>query len=250
MINIYNKSSESMNELPDESVHLIVTSPPYNCDVQYDYYKDSQDFNDYLSMLNKVWSECDRILVPGGRICVNVAHGIGRKPYQPLGAYITIQIEQIFDLRGVIVWQKGYTANSTAWGSWRSPADPSLRDTCELIVVANKQGLFSIDSLIQEDNRKVSPWLDRDTFMELTLDHWFVHPETKRSAHPAPFPVEIPARLAKLYAFPGATVVDPFAGSGSTGMACKLLGMDCHLYDVDPGYCNVMKNRLSQEVMF
>lgn len=250
MINIYNKSSESMNELPDESVHMVITSPPYNCDVPYGVYNDSQDFNDYLSMLSRVWTECDRVLAPGGRICVNVAQGIGRKPYQPLGAYITLQIEQYFNLRGVITWQKGYTANSTAWGSWRSPVDPSLRDTCELIVVANKQGSLVVDTLIQDGNRKVSPWLDRDTFMELTLDHWFVQPETSRSAHPAPFPVDIPTRLAKLYAFPGATVLDPFAGSGSTGLACKQLGINCHLYDIDTEYCNVMKNRLSQEALF
>ena len=252
MIVTHNKSSESMPEIPDETIHLVVTSPPYNCDMAYDLYDDNRDFNDYLSMLDKVWKECYRVMVPGGRIAVNVAHGVGRKPYQPLYAYIALQLEQIFSLRGVIVWQKGQSSNLTSWGSWRSPVDPALRDVCEMIIVANKQGAITIPegSLIKDANKKVSPWLDRDTFMELTLDHWFVNPETKRSSHPAPFPVAIPLRLMKLYAFPGATALDPFAGSGSTGLAAKQLGINCHLYEIDPGYCNVINNRLSQEVMF
>lgn len=252
MIQIHNHSSESMPEVCDESVHLVVTSPPYNCGVDYGVYDDSQDFNDYLAMLDRVWKECERVLVPGGRIAINVAHGIGRKPYLPLGSYLMLQIEQMFELKGTIIWQKGYTANSTAWGSWRSPADPSLRDTCEIIIVANKPGKFVIpdEAMTIDNNKKVSPWLDRDHFMWLTLDHWFVQPQTNRSIHPAPFPVEIPLRLAKLYAFPGATILDPFAGSGSTGLAAKELGLNCHLFEIDPNYCDIAKSRLQQETLF
>ena len=240
-----------MCEIPDDSIHLVVTSPPYNCGVDYGLYNDAQDFNDYLAMLDRVWKECERVLVPGGRIAVNVAHGIGRKPYLPLGSYLMLQIEQRFELRGSIIWQKGYTANSTAWGSWRSPQDPSLRDTCEVIIVANKPGKFVVpsESLVVENNKRISPWLDRDHFMWLTLDHWFVQSQTSRLHHPAPFPVEIPLRLARLYAFPGATMLDPFAGSGSTGVAAKQLGMDCYLYEIDPQYIELAKNRTSQEVL-
>ena len=85
-----------MVEVEDESVQLVVTSPPYNCGMDYGCYDDSKDFNDYLGMLSKVWQECERVLVPGGRIAVNVSHGNGRRPYMPLGSYITLQIEQFF----------------------------------------------------------------------------------------------------------------------------------------------------------
>ena len=252
MISIHNTSSESMHDIDDESVHLVITSPPYNCDMSYGLYDDNRDINDYLGMLDSVWKECDRVLVPGGRIAVNVAHGTGRKPYTPMGSYITIQLEQQFDLRGTIIWQKGMTANLTSWGSWRSPKDPSIRDVCEIIIIANKSGVLDVPdgALILDNNKHVSPWLDRDMFMRLTLDHWFVPPQTSRSSHPAPFPVEIPLRLMRLYAFPGATILDPFAGSGSTGEAAKQLGCNCHLYEVDPEYCRLMKIRLSQEILF
>ena len=251
MITIHNKSSESMSELNNESIHLVITSPPYNCGISYGLYCDNNDFNDYLSMLSRVWVECDRILVPGGRIAVNVAHGSGRKPYLPLGSYITLQLEQHFNLRGTIIWQKGASSNLTSWGSWRSPKDPCLRDVCELIIIAEKPGSILIpeESLLIENNKKVSPWLDRDTFTNLTTDLWAVQPETKRS-HPAPFPVAIPLRLMWLYAFPGATVVDPFGGSGTTGLAAKQLGLNCHLYEVDPQYCEMSRLRVSQEVLF
>lgn len=220
--------------------------------MDYGVYNDNQDFNDYLGMLGRVWKECERVLTPGGRIAVNVAHGSGRKPYLPLGAYITLQLEQQFELRGSIVWQKAFASNLTSWGSWRSPKDPSIRDVCEIIIVANKPGIIAIPegTLIQEANKKVSPWLDRDTFMSLTTDLWFVTPETSRSQHPAPFPVSIPLQLMKLYAFPGALILDPFAGSGTTGLAAKQLGLNCHLYDIDPNYCELARVRLSQEVLF
>lgn len=252
MIHIHNKSSESMSELQDDSIHLVVTSPPYNCGMDYGLYDDNKDFNEYLTMLDRVWSECERVLAPGGRIAVNVAHGVGRKPYLPLGSYITLQIEQRFDLRGTIIWQKAASSNLTSWGTWRSPVDPSLRDLCEIIIIANKQGSIVVPelSLIVENNKRFSPWLDRDTFMRLTNDLWSVPPVTNRSHHPAPFPVAIPLQLMKLYAFPGATILDPFSGSGSTGAAAQELGLDCHLYDVDPEYCNLTRNRLSQEKLF
>lgn len=252
MIHIYNKSSESLHDIEDNSVHLIITSPPYNCGIDYGVYSDSQEFGDYLKMLDKVWKGCERVLTPGGRIAINTAHGTGRRPYLPLGSYITLQIEQRFELRGTIIWQKGESANLTSWGSWRSPSDPSLRDVCEIIVVANKPGRIHVPetSMLLENNKRVSPWLNANDFMKLTLDHWFVSPETSRSSHPAPFPVEIPLRLMKLYAFPGATILDPFAGSGSTGVAAKELGLDCHLYEISHEYCDVMRNRLSQGTLF
>ncbi|MEJ2070948.1 MAG: site-specific DNA-methyltransferase [Syntrophobacterales bacterium] len=137
---IFCRSAESMAELPDCCVHLMVTSPPYNVGKDYD-----EDFTleEYLEFLKTVWREVHRVLVPGGRACVNVAN-LGRKPYIPLHAYIARDMVELgLLMRGEIIWDKGASAAaSTAWGSWRSPANPTLRDTHEYILVFSK-GTFS-----------------------------------------------------------------------------------------------------------
>src|SRR5208337_5420014 len=135
---IFCKSSEDMAELPDNSVHLMVTSPPYNVGKEYD---ENLTLEEYLKFLNKVWSEVYRVLVPGGRACVNIAN-LGRKPYIPLHAYIIRDMAAIgFLMRGEIIWHKGASSSpSTAWGSWQSPANPTLRDVHEYILIFSKAG--------------------------------------------------------------------------------------------------------------
>jgi len=134
---IFLRSAEQMAELPDNSVHLMVTSPPYNVGKEYD-----EDFtlDEYLAFLERVWREVWRVLVPGGRACVNVAN-LGRKPYIPLNAFIARQMFEIgFLMRGEIIWNKaGHASPSTAWGSWQSPSNPTLRDVHEYILVFSKQ---------------------------------------------------------------------------------------------------------------
>jgi modification methylase len=130
---IFCRSAEDMAELPDSSIHLMVTSPPYNVGKDYD-----EDFTleEYLGFLKRVWREVHRVLVPGGRACINVAN-LGRKPYIPLHAYIIRDMVDLgFLMRGEIIWDKGASAAaSTAWGSWKSPANPTLRDVHEYILV-------------------------------------------------------------------------------------------------------------------
>ena len=124
---IFSHSAENMRELPDGSVHLMVSSPPYNVGKEYD---DDLSLEDYLAFLGRVWQETWRVLVPGGRMCINVAN-LGRKPYIPLHAFIAQQAIQLgFLMRGEIIWNKAASASvSTAWGSWQSAANPVLRDT-------------------------------------------------------------------------------------------------------------------------
>ena len=233
-----------MTEIPDSSVHLVVTSPPYNVECNYHTYKDNLDFDSYLQLLSDVWDECDRVLVPGGRIAVNVPFGTGRSPYVPLYSHLIFQLNHLFNLKGTIVWKKPGTSKLTSWGSWLSPSSPCLRDQCEAIIVAQKGGQ-------SECFRGKSPFLDPDTFLELTQDFWEVKPETSLSKyHPAPYPISIPSRLMRLYAFPGATILDPFAGSGTTGVAANQLFLDCWLYDVDPTYCELARQRVAQEELF
>ncbi|MGA9755296.1 MAG: site-specific DNA-methyltransferase [Desulfobaccales bacterium] len=206
------KSSEAMAEIPDNSVHLMVTSPPYNVGKDYD---EDLTLEEYLEFLIKVWREVHRVLVPGGRACINIAN-LGRKPYIPLHAYI-IQgmVEMGFLMRGEIIWNKAASASpSTAWGSWRSPANPTLRDVHEYILIFSKAG-FS-----RKNPAKNRATISREEFLELTKSVWTFPAVSARSiGHPAPFPVALPYRLIQLYTYEGDVVMDPFMGSGQTAIA-------------------------------
>ena len=185
---IFNSSSEQMKELPDNSVHLMVTSPPYNVGKDYD---DDLTLAEYLSFLKRVWAETYRVLVPGGRACINVAN-LGRKPYIPLHAFIIHDMNEIgFLMRGEIIWDKGASASSsTAWGSWQSASNPTLRDTHEYILVFSK-GNFRREKL--EDRKDT---ITKEEFLEFTKSVWsFAAEFAKKIGHPAPFPIELPYRL-------------------------------------------------------
>ena len=158
------KSSESMAEIPDHSVHLMVTSPPYNVGKEYDR---DITLEEYLDFLRRVWQEVHRVLVPGGRACINIAN-LGRKPYIPIHSYILQDMAKIgFLMRGEIIWNKAASASaSTAWGSWRSPANPTLRDVHEYISVFSKAGF----SRQNPDRRRAT--ISRDDFLELTKSVW------------------------------------------------------------------------------
>ena len=133
---IIHASSEKMTELPDASVHLVVTSPPYNVGKDYD---ENLSMDEYLAFLKRIWAETHRVLVPGGRACINVAN-LGRKPYIPLHNFISHDMLDLgFLMRGEIIWDKGASASaSTAWGSWQSASNPTLRDVHEYILVFSK----------------------------------------------------------------------------------------------------------------
>ncbi len=254
-LTIYNKDAHDLSIIPNNFVHLVVTSPPYNVGTNYNSHDDTMELNEYLSFLNTVWKECQRVLVPGGRICVNVPAGTGRSPYIPISDHVMAGLEKHFSLRGVIVWDKGTSGGRTTWGSYRLPTNPTLRDTTERIIVANKgepgQGMEIPADIKRKDGKGVySPFLENgDLFRELTQDHWQVCPESKaRVRHPAPFPVAIPERLIRLYAYPGAVIFDPFAGSGTTAIASLRLGCKCILVDTDYDYCQLALRRCFNEL--
>jgi DNA modification methylase len=233
------KSSESMAEIPDSSVHLMVTSPPYNVGKEYDR---DITLEEYLDFLHRVWREVHRVLVPGGRACVNIAN-LGRKPYIPLHSYIVRNMAEIgFLMRGEIIWDKGASASaSTAWGSWRSPANPTLRDVHEYILIFSKAGF----SRQNHDQRRST--ISREEFLELTKSVWtFPAVSAKSIGHPAPFPVELPHRLIQLYTYEGEVVLDPFMGSGSTAIAA-LQGRRHYLgYEIEPKYVRLAEKRITQ----
>lgn len=248
--------SRQMDRIPDGSVALVVTSPPYFAGKAYEEELDREGvpatYLEYLGMLREVFAECRRKLEPGGRIAVNVAN-LGRRPYRSLSADVIgiLQDDLGLLLRGEIIWQKADGASgSCAWGSFRSAANPVLRDVTERVVVASK-GRF--DRARPPRARQVlglphESTLATDDFLSLTLDVWSIPPESAtRVGHPAPFPVELPEQLIRLYTYRDDLVLDPFMGSGSTLVAAARLGRRYAGYDLDPDYVRIAEDRVRAE---
>ncbi len=231
-------SSENMNDIPDNSVHLMITSPPYNVSKDYD---DDLSLNEYLELLKKVFTETFRVLVHGGRACINVAN-IGRKPYIPLSDYIsTMMIELGFDMRGEVIWNKAAGSGvSTAWGSWQSASNPILRDIHEYILI------FSKGDYKRERNEKQNT-ITKEQFLEWTKSIWVMNTESaKKIGHPAPFPEELPYRLIQLYSFVDDIILDPFMGSGTTAVSSLKSDRKFVGYDTDEKYIKLAETRLSR----
>lgn len=248
--------SRQMSVVPDNSVALVVTSPPYFAGKAYenDLARDEipEDYVSYLEMLRDVFSECLRVLEPGGRIAVNVAN-LGRKPFRSLASDVTsiLQDDLRLLLRGEHVWVKSEAASgSVAWGSFCSPSNPVMRDLSERIIVASK-GRFDRAVKRKKREERGMPFesdIAKDEFMEWTYDVWKVRPESaRRIGHPAPFPIEIPHRLIKLHTYVGDTVLDPFLGSGSTAVAASRLGRGYVGFDLDPAYVALAAKRVEEE---
>jgi site-specific DNA-methyltransferase (adenine-specific) len=227
-----------MNELPDNSVHLMITSPPYNVGKEYD---NNLTLNEYREFLKKVWNEVKRVLVPGGRACINVAN-LGRKPYIPLHIFIIEDMLNLgFLMRGEIIWNKASSSSpSTAWGSWLSAKNPTLRDIHEYILVFSK-GMFSRENL----GRKST--ISKEEFLEFTKSVWTFPAEPAiKVGHPAPFPVELPYRLIQLYSFEGEIVLDPFIGSGQTAIAAIKTHRNYIGYDINEKYVKLAEKRIKE----
>ncbi|MFX1563862.1 MAG: DNA-methyltransferase [Promethearchaeota archaeon] len=237
MDRIFIQSSEKMDQLPESSIHLMVTSPPYNVGKEYD---EDITLKEYLSLLGRVFKEVKRVLVPGGRACINVAN-LGRKPYIPLQSGIINEMLKLgFLMRGEIIWDKGPSAaSSTAWGSWCSASNPTLRDTHEYIMV------FSKDTFSRKNPQKRDSTIEREEFLEWTKSVWIFPAESaKKVGHPAPFPIELPLRLIKLYTFRGDVVLDPFIGSGTTAIAALQTKRHYVGYDIKEKYVKIAEKRI------
>ena len=237
--------SRDMTDVADASVALVVTSPPYFAGKEYEAALGEATSPAPTSSTCRCSRTCSRsacVLEPGGRIAVNVAN-LGRRPFRSLAADVTTILQDRLRLllRGEIVWRKAVGASgSCAWGSFRSPTNPTLRDLTERVVIASK-GRFD---RAHGGDATIGP----DEFMDATLDVWDLPAESaKRVGHPAPFPVELPQRLIELYTFAGELVLDPFMGAGSAAVAAVRTGRHFIGYDTDPAYVAAARARVDAE---
>lgn len=235
---IFTHSSEQMPELPDNSVHLMVTSPPYNVSKDYD---ENLSLNEYLALLERVLTETKRVLVDGGRVCVNIAN-VGRKPYIPLTMYVNqIMLDLGFLMRGEIIWDKSASSGvSMAWGSYKSASNPVLRDTHEYILVFSK-GDFKREKKGKKDS------ICKENFIQWSKSIWHFNAVSARKiGHPAPFPVELPKRLIEFYSFENDIILDPFMGSGTSAVAALQLGRKFVGYEINADYVSLANKRLQE----
>ena len=231
-------------EIPDNCVHLVVTSPPYNASKAYD---EDLSLSEYLEMLYNVFAECYRVLVPGGRMVVNVAN-LGRKPYIPLSSHINLMMNQLgFLMRGEIIWDKSASAGSScAWGSFQSASNPCLRDVHEYLLIFSKGNYKLLREKSEREEGRIDT-IPRDDFIQHTKSIWsFATERASRVNHPAPFPVELPKRCIEMYSFAGDVVLDPFNGSGTTCVAAKKTGRAYIGVDLSEEYCAIARKRLKE----
>ena len=248
--------SRCMMEVPDESVHLIITSPPYW--QLKDYGNGSQigfndSYEDYINNLNVVWKECHRVLNKGCRLCVNIGDQFARSVYYGRYKVIPIRTEIIkfcetigFDYMGAIIWQKVTTCNTTGgatiMGSFPFPRNGILKIDYEFILIFKKHGVAPrVSKEIKEKSRMtIEEW---NLFF---VGHWNI-PGEKQDKHLAMFPEEVPSRLIKMFSFVNDTVLDPFLGSGTTSLAAKKLERNSIGYEINPEFLPLIKEKLDLE---
>jgi len=229
------KIGDALKLLPQfDDFHLVVTSPPYNVNLDYGVYKDNLSDDDYIKWLTELFLNISKKLYPGGHICINIAN-TGRQPYIPKKDLLVCSLLKSWKLqyRGEIIWDKQNMISGTAWGSWMSANCPSLRDHHEYILVFRKEG----------DRKGISDITDKE-FMSYTNSIWKVQPDSMNDTnHPAPYPLELVKRIIKLYSFVGENVFDPFLGTGTTLRACKELNRNGAGCEINPAYEQIIEHK-------
>lgn len=235
--------------IPPNSVHIIITSPPYNVGKDYDKHVDTMSRDEYNSLMRDVFEKCYKVLVPGGRICVNCPSCIMQTTGSKY-AFMAVDIHNIlaevgFLPREWIFWVKKYIffERRTSWGSWMSSRCPAVRDLGEFIIVMHKE-----KTELDGDEKMID--ITKEEFLKFTYNCWEFQPETDHSKHPTPFPEELPYRLLKLYSYKGNIVLDPFVGSGTTCLVAKKLGRKSIGIDISEKYLDYARLRCSQNYLF
>ena len=238
---IINESVLATRAIQENSIDLIVTSPPYNVDIKYNSNDDALSYADYLTFSAKWFARCFQWLKPDGRFCLNIPLDKNKGGQQHVGADLTKLATTIgFQYHSTIVWNEGNISRRTAWGSWMKASAPYVIAPVELIVVLYKEQWKKTSGSRQSD-------MNKEEFMEWTNGLWtFPGESKKRIGHPAPFPLELPRRCIKLFSYVHDTVLDPFMGSGTTLVAAQL-NKRCSIgIDVDEHYCRLARERIHQ----
>ena len=254
---IYNHDSSDMSMIPDESVNLIITSPPYwtlkDYDVEGQIGKGSSSYDYYLGELNKVWNECVRVLAPDGKICINIMPflltGKAARFERRETRLVLGDIERFMDSTGCMfqfglyIWDKRKIARFSSFGSYPYPPNIFSTYPYEWITVFSKKGKRKPVSKEVKEKSK----LTTEEWQKWAINSiWEMQPaKAKAEGHPAPFPKELPLRLIKLYSFWGDTVLDPFAGTGTTLLAAQELGRKSIGFELNPEYIKLINKKLN-----
>jgi len=240
---IYNDNIINTNCIDKGTVDLIVTSPPYNVDIQYNSHNDKMTYEAYLDFTKKWIAKCYELAKDDGRFCLNIPLDKNKGGQQSVCADITTIAKEVgWKYHSTIIWNEGNISRRTAWGSWLSASAPYVIAPVEVIVVLYKKSWKKIDS-----SHKKSDITKKD-FMDWTNGVWVFNGESKkRIGHPAPFPIELPRRCIKLFTFVGDIVLDPFLGSGTTLITCVKTGRKGIGVDIDRNYCKLAKERIVRE---
>jgi len=239
---IYNDNIVNTDILENSAIDLIITSPPYNVNIQYDMHYDEMPYGDYLNFTRDWLGKCYELVKDDGRFCLNIPLDKNKGGHQSVCADVTTIAKTVgWKYHSTIIWNEQNISRRTAWGSWLSASAPYVIAPVEVIVILYKKRWKKISGSGISDINKVE-------FQEWTNGVWNFSGESKRKVgHPAPFPVELPKRCIKLFSFVGDTILDPFVGSGSTLVACSQTKRKGIGVDIDQGYCEIAKQRLIKE---
>ena len=255
-------SLQVLQAMPSESVHLAITSPPYNVGLQYDSHNDKMPYEEYLKWLVDFWKELYRVLVNGGRFALNVAP-TSIKDFRPVHYDMARDLMQVgFIMRTEILWYKQTMRRRTAWGSWRSPRNPHMVPSWEYVLV------FCKGSWTLEGNKEDAD-ISSEEFIKFSDAFWTIQPETrgrqpflnslypprrgrkapeqKAEGHPAPFPEELIKRLVKFYSYRNNVVIDPFGGTGTVAAIAKRHGRHFVHMDISKKYSSIAAERVAAE---
>ena len=228
-------------DIPEDSIDLIVTSPPYNVGIDYNSHNDTISYKEYLDWTGEWLEKAYRLMKSDGRMCLNIPLDKNKGGQQSVYADITTIAKRVgLKYHSTIIWNEGNISRRTAWGSWLSASAPYVIAPVETIVILYKDSW--------KKHRKGKSDITKSEFIEWTNGLWTFSGESKKKiGHPAPFPVELPKRCIKLFSYVGDTVLDPFLGSGSTAIAAYKLNRKAIGVEIDETYFRLAIKRIMKE---
>ena len=237
-VQIYNDDIIKIQSIKDNSIDLMITSPPYNLDIKYNSHDDKMSYHAYLEFTKEWLSKCYKLAMDDGRFCLNIPLDKNKGGQQSVCADITTIAKDVgWQYHSTIIWNEGNISRRTAWGSWLSASAPYVIAPVEVILILYKKYWKKLHYGKSD--------IAKHEFMDWTNGVWAFNGESKKKiGHPTPFPRELPKRCIKLFSYTSDTILDPFLGSGSTLLACidtkrKGIGIE-----IDKEYCGLAKRRI------